>query len=259
MVFGATGGLGKIYCEKLAKSGENLYLSGRNAEKLQLLKNALETKYRGVTVRIYPCDLTRSEEREKLYSDFLSESGAEVSGLYYAAGADIQKAFSKYTEEKIVLQARVNFEAALSATRFALERRNGALKILIVSSLCGITPMPYFAEYAATKAALISFYTALRYELKGTDTAITVVAPGSVPTRKDIIEDIKKQGLQGKLSSVKPEKVVEKSLRALKKNKRTCIAGFYNNSVRFFSKLSPAGLSCRIIAKKFSKKEKDAF
>ena len=42
--------------------------------------------------------------------------------------------------------------------------------------------------------------------------------PGGVPTREDIIEQIKEQGLWGKLSSKSPEFVAEKSLKKVCKN-----------------------------------------
>ena len=118
--------------------------------------------------------------------------------------------------------------------------------------------MPYFAEYSATKSALINFFTALRYE---TDKSvkITILAPGSVPTRQDIIEDIEKQGFLGKLSSKSPDSVVEKGLKAIEKNKRQSIPGCYNKFICFLNKITPNFIKLSIIRKKFSKKTKDAF
>jgi len=98
----------------------------------------------------------------------------------------------------------------------------------------------------------------LRYELKG-KAKVTVVLPGSIPTRKDVIEDIKKQGLTGKLSAKPKEFIVKKSLSALKKNKAVCVPGVYNKIVYFFTKITPLSLQMKIVAKKFSQKTKDAF
>ena len=62
----------------------------------------------------------------------------------------------------------MNFEAAVSLSRFAIENKAETLRIVNVSSVSGIYPMPYFAIYSATKAALTSFSVALREEVKKT-------------------------------------------------------------------------------------------
>ena len=258
LIFGASGGIGKEFCIALAKRGENLVISGRCENKLELLKCELQTIKEDIKIITLPLDLSSSEERVLAFNR-LKDLGVIVKGLYYVSGLDTRKAFLKYTEEKIVAQARVNFEGALSTTKFALDNRSENLDILIVSSACGLTPMPYFAEYSATKSALIYFYKGLKKELKGSGVKITVLCPGSVPTRQDIIKDIKSQGLTGKLSKKSPKFVVEKGLKALSKNKTICVPGFYNKVVSFISRITPYSVKASVIAKKFKDKEKDAF
>ena len=258
LVFGACGGIGKELSLALAKRGNNLFLSGQSKIKLEMLKCELSSKFPDVKVDFKVCDLSSSDSRTELFK-YIEDCKILLNGLYYVSGIDTQMAFIKYSEEKLVKQARVNFEGALSTTLSSLKLRTKNFKILVVSSLTGILPMPYYAEYSATKSALINFYTALRYELKNTDIKITILAPGSVPTRQDIISDIKKQGLQGKLSQKSPKFVVEKGLKALDKNKKMCIPGFYNKVVMFLSSITPTCLKVKIVAKKFKNKEKDAF
>ena len=256
IVLGATGVLGEAFTKELALKGENLYLLGRSLEKLTLLKSKLLELNSKIDIKIFACDLTDFNLIKLCFEDF-SLLNAKVSGLYYVSGVDIQKPFIEYSYEKILMQARVNFEGALLFTNYALKNKSSALKILVVSSMCGLLPMPYFAEYSATKSALINFFTALRYEHN--NVKMTILAPGSVPTRPDIINDIKAQGLTGKLSSKSPEFVVKKALIALDKNKRICIPGFYNKIVNFFNKITPNFIKLRIIKGKFSKKSKDNF
>ena len=76
-------------------------------------------------------------------------------------------------------------------------------------------------------------------ELKGQKVKLTLLCPGSVPTRDDIIEDIKAQGLTGKLSQKSPNYIVKKGLKALEKNKTVCVPGAYNRLVRFISSITP--------------------
>jgi short-subunit dehydrogenase len=258
LIFGSCGGIGKELAKSLASKGNNLFLSGQALSKLQILKEEISSKYPLIDVKIGVCDLTSSESRLDFFNG-LEKDKITLNGLYYVSGIDTQKAFVKYGEEKIVKQARVNYEGALSVTLASLKLKGSTFKILVVSSLTGILPMPYYAEYSSTKSALIYFYTALRYELKGTGVKITILCPGSVPTRSDIVADINKQGLQGKLSKKSASYVVEKGLKWLEKNKRICIPGFYNKVVAFFNLITPLPIKVKIVSKKFKNKEKDYF
>ncbi len=258
LVFGATGVIGKAFCIALAKRGENLVISSRCENKLQLLKNEITALNDKIKVITLPLDLTSSEDRINAFCK-LQSLGVLVNGLYYVSGIDTRKAFIKYDQDKLTRQARVNFEGALSTTKFAFENRAEKLDILVVSSACGLTPMPYFQEYSATKSALIYFYKGLKKELNDKSVKITLLCPSSVPTRKDVIEDIKSQGLQGRLSQKPPEYIVKAGLKALSKNKTVCVPGLYNKAVALLSKITPYSIRAKIIAKKFKDKEKDAF
>ena len=119
--------------------------------------------------------------------------------------------------------------------------------------------MPYFAIYSATKGALTSFSEALREEVKGKNIAVTAVLPGAIPTREDIKEQIKGQGLWGKLAVKSPQEVAEASLKAVRKNKRKIIVGFWNKAMRAVTVLLPSSLRLKWIANRWSKLSKDAF
>ena len=125
--------------------------------------------------------------------------------------------------------------------------------------MSGASPMPYFALYSASKALLINLFTSLHYELKKDGVKVTVVMPGGVPTRPDIIEDIKGQGLWGKLSAKPADFVARKSLKAVKKNKIKYIPGGFNKFLNFIMKLVPKRIVLSFIARRWKKQTKDAF
>ena len=255
LITGATGGLGKEFCRQLVAT-DNLFLTGRNKEKLEDLRLELLKINPNAEIEIFPADVTSEDGRKALF-DYATEKNAVFSGLMNVAGVDTQKAFDKYTQEKLVFQVRVNVEATLSITRFVIERRAEKLKILTVGSMSGTTPMPYFAIYSASKAFLLNFFTSLRYEVK--NAKITTLVPGGIPTRPDIINDIKVQGVTGKMSSKPATFVVKKALKALNKNKRKVIPGAFNKFVYFLERITPLSIQCRYIARKWGKKEKDHF
>ena len=119
--------------------------------------------------------------------------------------------------------------------------------------------MPYFAIYSATKSALTSFSLALRQEMKKSGVSVTAVLPGAMPTREDIKQQIKGQGLWGKLAVKSPDWVAEYSIKAVKKNKAKVIPGFWNKIMRISTAWLPLSLKMRFIAKRWSKISKDAF
>lgn len=257
LITGATGGLGRAFCDACARQGDNLFLTARDSKKLRALAEELHERY-GVTVKYAPCHLQDELSRALLFSE-LQKEGYAFSRLINVAGADIQKAFCDYTQEKAVFQTRVNFEAAVALTKFVLETRAPRLEIIAISSVSGLYPMPYFALYSATKTALTRFFEALHVELKGQGVKVTAVLPGAMPTREDIKEQIKGQGLWGRLAAKSVEFVAEKSLKAVKKNKRTYIPGFWNKMMAIFTKPIPMSVKMHFIARRWSKIEKDAF
>ncbi len=258
LITGATGGLGRAFVEQVAKRGYSLLLTGRNEEKLQEIRTELAEKYPQITIRVYPADLSDGDSRKGLMTQ-IEQEGLFLSLLVNAAGADIQKGVTDYTEEKLVFQCRVNFEAAVSLCRFAIERKAERLEIINISSVSGIYPMPYFAIYSATKGALTSFSQSLRAEMKGKNVSVTAILPGAMPTREDIKAQIKGQGLWGKLAVKSPEEVAIASLKAARKNKRKVIVGFWNKMMRFSTALLPTSWRLKFIAKRWSKISKDAF
>lgn len=258
LITGATGGLGKAFAEGLAKRGYALFLTGRSEEKLQALQAELQEKYSQIQTFFYPADLSKETERAALMQA-IEEREIRLSLLANVAGADIQKAVAEYTQEKISFQCRANFEAAVALSRFAIQQKAEHLEIINVSSVSGIYPMPYFAIYSASKAALTSFSLSLREEMKGKGVFVTAVLPGAMPTREDIKAQIRGQGLWGKLAAKSPEAVAEASLKAVRKNKRKTIVGFWNKTMRVATCWIPSAWRMKFIAKRWSKISKDAF
>ena len=257
LITGATGGLGTAFVHTLAEEGYALLLTGRSAEKLSALQAEIQNAY-GVEVRVYPANLDDETSRMAMQRQIQAD-GYKIDMLVNVAGADIQKGLAQYTQEKVAFQCRVNFEAALSLSRAAIELKGETLEIINISSVSGIYPMPYFAIYSATKGALTSFSMSLREEMKGKNIRVTAVLPGAMPTREDIKEQIKGQGLWGKMAAKSPSFVARKSLVAVAKNKKKYIPGFWNKVMNCTTKLIPLSLKMKFIAKRWSKISKDAF
>ncbi len=256
-VSGATGGLGRAFSFACAREG-NLFLTGRSEQKLAALRGQIAAQYPQIRIETFACDLTDAAAREKMFSHIRS-LGIRFYRYCSVAGADIQKAFLRFTQEKLVFCSRVNFEAAVSLARFLLDVRAPEFEMVVISSISGVYPMPYFALYSAEKSALTSFFSSLRVELRGQGVRVTCVEPGGIYTRPDVVENIRGQGLWGKLSAKSPEYVVRKSLSAVKHNRRLIRPGFWNKFIAAVPRILPLGVRMRFIARRWKKIEKDAF
>ena len=258
LLTGACGGLGGAFAHLLAARGEPLLLTGRSRERLDALARTLAAQY-SVPVETFVCDLTDSGARQALFC-FADAKQISFSRLVYVAGVDTQKAAENFTEEKLVAQARVNLEGAVSLMRGVFLRRsaNGICEFLAIGSMSGVSPMPYFALYSATKKALEQYCIALRTEWKGR-AKVTVVLPGGIPTRQDIRENIAAHGWFGKVSALPPEAVAARALRAVAGNRRRVVIGFWNKLLYCGMHLVPLSWRLRAIAKIWKNTEKDAF
>lgn len=258
LITGATGGVGKAFAKVLAEQNYALLLTGRSETKLSALKEELQRNYEGIDIKIFAADLAEENSRLALFGR-IAQEGIKLSMLVNVAGIDIQKGVEAYTQQKIALQCRVNFEAAVSACLFAVQNKSDKLEIINISSVSGIYPMPYFAIYSATKGALTSFSQSLRQEMKRKNVSVTAILPGAMPTRDDIKEQIKGQGLWGKLAAKEPETVAKAAVKAVRRNKAKVIVGFWNKAMRICTVWIPACLRMKFIARRWSKISKDAF
>ncbi len=259
LITGACGGLGRAFCEVLSERGEPLFLTGRSEERLRALKEELSARHVGLPIEIHACDLTKEEDRRAFF-EYTDGMGATFSRLVYVAGVDTQMAFESYDEKKLVFQTRVNSEGAFSFINAFLKRSplDGNTEILTIGSMSASTPMPYFALYSATKKALEYFMAGLWSELKGR-AKVTCVLPGGIPTREDIKENIKEHGFWGRISAKSPRAVAEASLKAVHKNKRKAVIGFWNKIIKLTTDVAPMSVKLRFISRRWSKTEKDHF
>ena len=86
-----------------------------------------------------------------------------------------------------------------------------------------------------------------------------MILPGGILTREDIKRDIASHGWFGRVSALPPEKVARRALAAVSRNCRRVVIGFWNKVLYCGMHLVPLSVKLRVIAKIWSKSEKDAF
>ena len=182
LITGASSGIGKELAYIFASHGHDLFLTARNEERLQQLKEEIEGKYH-VDVLYYPLDLSVNGAPEELYQE-TKRQGLVITTLINNAGFGDYGLFSEADLEKITQMIDLNVRSLTQLTSYVVkdmkERRRG--EILNVGSVASFFPGPYMAVYYATKAYVLSFSRALREEVRDQGITVSCLCPGPTAT-----------------------------------------------------------------------------
>ena len=166
----------------------SLLLNARNVDKLNELKNELETSY-GVRVYLLPFDVRdRKAAMEALAS--LPKEWQAIDVLINNAGLviGVDKEFEGNLDEGDVV-IDTNIKALLAITRLVVpgmvERGRG--HIVNIGSIAGDAAYPGGSVYCATKAAVKALSDGLRIDLVDTPLRVTNVKPGMVETNFTVV------------------------------------------------------------------------
>ena len=182
IITGASSGIGKALAFEFAAGGFNLLLVARNEAALNEVATQCRSKH-GVETEVVASDLSCTESVDQLISA-LNRDSRQFEVLVNNAGFGIHGDFASTDIEQNIQLVNVQLTAALRLTRTVLPgmiARHGG-RILNVASVYSYSPVPFQSVYAACKAFLLSFSSALQNEIKGTGVTVTVFCPGVTQT-----------------------------------------------------------------------------
>jgi short-subunit dehydrogenase len=231
-ITGASSGLGKTYAHALAQSGFDLCITARRKEKLEELKALLEKKH-PVSVTTICADLSKLKEIELLEKEI--EKSKQLSILVNNAGFGSLDYFEDCPLNKVLDMLHVHVTATTRLCRAAVPviKNNGTGYIINVSSLMAFLPIAGQVMYSTTKSYIVHFSEALQQELLKSKIKVQALCPGYIATNFLKTDENDNSGTNGDAVGIdfitmKPEKVVEESLNALRKKKVVFIPGGVN-------------------------------
>ena len=180
-ITGATSGIGKALTEALAEQGNNILASGRNLEALQELSKSYGC------IDTMPLDFADPEQVARA-EDLLRQHCDQLDVVVVNAGIckyiDIDPRNPRLPLKRFQNVFDINYHAALKTIDMALPLlQTGKLKrIVVISSLSSLAPLPRAEAYGASKAALEYSIEGLRPQLKRAGIEITLLRPGFVDT-----------------------------------------------------------------------------
>ena len=178
IVTGASSGIGEVTAEQLARVGYKVYGTSRRGAQGQRGKRAFE---------MLALDVTSDESVAAVVDEVLRLEG-RIDLLVNNAGFGIAPAAA---EESSIQQAQAifdtNFFGVVRMIRAVLPhmRQRGSGRIINISSVLGIVPMPYMALYSATKHAVEGYSESLDHELRTQGIRVSLVEPAYIKSAFD--------------------------------------------------------------------------
>ncbi len=180
LITGAGSGIGRALALSYSAAGVNLFLCGRNLQKLQEVKNLCEALKANVLLEVLD---VRDELQTQNWITKIEEN-FELDLVIANAGISAGTAGGTESFSQVKEIFSTNLNGVLNVIYPAIERmkirRRG--QIGIVSSLAGFRGLPSSPAYSASKAAVRVFGEGLRGNLARLGIEVSVICPGYVRT-----------------------------------------------------------------------------
>jgi len=174
VVTGGNSGIGYETAKYFKKSGANVIITGRSADRVAIAATELGVK--GIVADVM--DLTAIDS---LVEQVKNEFG-NIDVLFVNAGVFSPGPVGQIAEEIFDMQMGINFKGAVFTTEKFLPIINDGGSIINLSSINAYTGMPNTAIYGASKAALNSYTRTAATELAPRKIRVNSVNPGPTYT-----------------------------------------------------------------------------
>lgn len=172
IVTGASGGIGEASARALHAAGYRVFGTYRRPP---------ATKSSGL--EYLACDVTSDESVTTAVGQVLEKAG-RIDLLVNNAGVGLVAGAEESSLEQAKSLFEVNLFGVIRMTRAVLPtmRRQGAGRIVNLSSVMGLIPAPFMALYAASKHAVEGYSESLDHEIRGSGVRVVLVEPAYTRT-----------------------------------------------------------------------------
>jgi short-subunit dehydrogenase len=248
LITGASSGIGAAYAREFAKRGTDVILVARRKDSLEALAKELIEQH-SVAATVIVSDLSEAGATEKLMKQ-LSQKSLEPDMLINNAGFGTAGRVEKENRARVQDEIQVNIAALTDLTAAMLpkllKRNEGA--IVNIASTAAFQPVPGMAVYAATKAFVLSFTSAIWGEIQGSKVRVLAVCPGATATEFFEVAGSKSFGKMATVSDV-----INETFKALeaKKSKPAVVVGSQNRLMAGFSSRLPKAMVVKVAGSMF--------
>lgn len=215
----------------------------------------------------YTCDVSNFEAMKVIFSD-ISKKMDKIDILIPCAGFGIYGAIELIDNERVQKEYDVNVMGVINTIQAAMPHLSDTAKIINISSVCALFPIPFRSYYCSSKSAISMLSDCLRMELSKTKIQSTAICPGEVKTnftknRENIFDTNERYGNApqlsiNKISSREHKRMpIEKAIKWFikiinkKKLKPQYIMGIKNKFLYQAQKFFPRSLVLKVLNKLF--------
>lgn len=181
-ITGASSGLGHALAFEMASRGYPLVVTARKRDALETLKADIESRHAGALVHVSEGDVTDAERMAAIVNEMEAHGGIGMgvmnAGIYIPIDGTQPDLTAIHTTIDVNLKGTANCVVPL--IEVMKPRRAG--QISLVASVAGYSGLPMATAYGATKAGLINFAEALRFDADRMGIKLQIVNPGFVET-----------------------------------------------------------------------------
>lgn len=240
LITGGTSGIGFQLAKNFARDGYGIVIVSSDNKKLQKAKQKLEDEF-NIEVITYEQDMGNIGAAMQLYNK-TKKDNLNISILVNNAGIGLVGPTDKIDlqrDENMMILNIINL-VELCKLYISDMYKHGKGKILNVSSTGAFQPGPYTSTYFASKAFVLSYSRAIRYEAKKKGVQVCALCPGATRTNFFIQE-----GTKTPQDAMTAEDVAKYAYKQFMQNKEVIVPGFINR----FKNLFPVKFKMKFVAK----------
>lgn len=180
LITGCDSGFGLLTAQQLLALGYCVIAISLTEEGCQRLRQTATYPSR---LHVIQCDITNSNDLERLQSELNSYQGGKLWAIVNNAGIVIPGYLDYLTVADFRKVMEVNFFGAINITQLCLPfLKESRGRIINISSTCGLVALPGNGPYNASKFALRAFSDTLRRELAVWGIKVVLIIPGVMRT-----------------------------------------------------------------------------
>ncbi len=182
VITGASSGIGRELALQLAGAGREIWLVGRDADRLE--NTAALARGKGAEVHVVRLDLADIEGTGRYLQEHFPE-GKKIDEVYLAAAVTLFGEFQDTLPEDWNRLYETNLLSPVQWTHHFYRNMvgQGGGRIVLISSLAGYTGYPTATAYAAMKGGLLGLFRSLYFEAAANGVSLHLISPGYVKTR----------------------------------------------------------------------------
>lgn len=246
VITGSSKGIGYALAEEFAKHNDNVVISSRKIEAIEKAVEQLKKKFPNVEIFGSVCDVSKSEDMEKL-SKFAKENLKTIDIWINNAGTSANRYEHLVNFSDIELKQIVdtNLLGTLYGCKTALklmkQQKNGHIFNVTGMGAKGNTSASLVA-YGATKCAIYQLTKSLAKENKNTGVGVHVLQPGMTLTEMFIVNISPEAGKIFNILGDTPENVAKFIVKKIRKIRGTGKSINYLTTFKAFWKFMTAKL-----------------